>query len=267
MTALWSKPVRDYMSKGLVAVHPTMPLAELQQVLEDRNISAVPVVDDGARLLGIVSTTDLLRVAHVEISYRGARPRVAMPASTARDVMRPEVATVDEAAPLSAAAQTMVERRIHRLIVLHEGRAAAVVSTRDAMRAVLEHHVALPLSVVMSHPVETIELGETIRSAVDRLRGANVRGLVVVDGTWPIGVFTHSEAIRARALPQGLLDMPVEDLMSYEMYCLDVETPLYRVAGHAIQTGVRRILAVRDRRVHGIVTGFDLVRVMTMAEA
>ena len=263
MEALWTQPVRDYMSRGLLAVDPDTPLADVQGVLEERDISAVPVIDAERRLLGILSTTDLLRVARIEIASPKARVRVTVPASRARDVMHPSVATVDEQAPLSEAAATMVERHIHRLVVLRDGRAVGIVSTRDAMRAVLAERLETPLERVMSRPVETIEMGDTIALAIERLHDANIRGLVVVDGSWPVGVFTHTEAIKARALPRALLDTPIEGVMSYEMYCLDVATPLYRVAGHAIQTGVRRILAVHKRQVRGIVTGFDLVRVMT----
>jgi len=118
---------------------------------------------------------------------------------------------------------------------------------------------------VMTSPVETIEQGETIRTAIERLADADVRGLVVVDGSWPIGVFTHTEAMQARALPSMFLDTPVERVMSYETICLDVSTPVYRVAGHALQMRVRRILGVHARELRGIVSGFDLARVLTMS--
>jgi len=66
-----------------------------------------------------------------------------------------------------------------------------------------------------------------------------------------------------RALPPNLRKMPVERLMSYETICLDVTTPLYRVAGYAMQMRARRILAVEKRELVGIVTGLDVIRVMT----
>jgi CBS domain-containing protein len=178
--------------------------------------------------------------------------------------MRTRVVTVDEDQPLRDAATKMVEHHIHRVIVLREGRPVAVVSTRDAMRAVLFHHIETPLAKAITTPVITIDLGEHLDVAVHRLADANVRGLVVVDGEWPVGVFTHTEAMKARSLPRELLEKTtVEEVMSYETICLDVSTPLYRVAGHAVQMNVRRILAVHDRRLRGILTGFDLVRVMT----
>ena len=50
---------------------------------------------------------------------------------------------------------------------------------------------------------------------------------------------------------------------SYETICLDESTPLYRAAGHAVQMGIRRIFALKGDTISGIVTGFDLVAVMT----
>lgn len=262
-TALWAAPVRDYVSPSLVSVLPGTPLAEVQRLLLDRNFSAVPVIDASGQLRGILSTTDLLREARIEISAPEGAARITPPPRSARDLMRRDVITVDEDAPLGDAVAAMTRYRIHRLVVTRQGAPAGVLSTRDAMRAVLEQRVEVPLERIMTTPVETIDEGDSIRDAIERLAAANVRGLVVVDGTWPVGVFTHTEAILARALPPRFLDAPVERVMSYETICLDIGTPLYRVAGHAMQMRVRRILAVHGRELRGIASGLDLVRFMT----
>lgn len=264
MPALWETPVREYMSNALVSVRPGTPLDEVQQLLEDRDVSAVPVLDDEGVAVGIVSTTDLLGVAKLEVGAPRARVRVVPPPRRADTLMKSPVVSVDEAAPLREAAAKMIEHRIHRVLVTRKGKPAGVVSARDAMRAVLFHHVELPIERIMTTPVSTIDLGEPIGTAVEQLADANVRGLVVVDDGWPIGVFTHTEALRCRSLPTEMLKTPVEEVMSYEMFCLDRSTPAYRAAGHAIQMRVRRILVVSERRLCGILTGFDLVRVMTM---
>lgn len=253
--------VRDVASKTLHSVSSATPIHEIENLLEDHDVSAAPVIDDGA-LVGIVSSTDLLRAARRAIAARPGAPDTGPPPRTARDLMQPNVAWIDEDEPLVDAARTMIARRIHRLVVTRGGRPVGVVSTRDAMRAVLRMRVATPLADVMSTPVEAIDIGDPIRVAVARLEEANVRGLVVVDGDWPVGVFTHREAIRARSLPPELCERPVEEVMSYSTMCFDVSTPLYRVAGHAVETRIRRVLAVENRMLRGIATGFDLVRVL-----
>lgn len=260
--ALSQTRVREYASSTLVSVRPEASLTDVHAKLLEHDISAVPVLGAHGELVGIVSTTDLLREARIEIAAPGDHPTITPGVKLAGDIMRHAVLTVDEEASLDEAARTMATHRVHRLVVTRGHTPVGVLATRDLMRVVLRRKIDTPLEQVMTTPVETIDEGETIRTAIRHLDDANLRGLVVVDGTWPVGVFTHTEAIHARALPPSFLDSPVGQVMSYETICLDVATPIYRVAGHALQMRVRRILAVHKRELRGIVSGFDLVRVL-----
>jgi predicted transcriptional regulator len=251
--APFEKPVRDYMSASLVSVLPTATAAEIRALLELRGISAVPLVDGEGNLRGVVSMTDLLRA-----------PDDATAPVLAAHVMRKPALTVDVGATLADAARQMAEHRVHRLIVTEGAKPIGVVSTRDAMKALVEAKVLVPVADVTTTPVMTIDVGDTIDQALAQLESANVRGLVVVDGDWPVGVFTQLEALRAKALPPSFRARPVEDVMSYETICMDTATPLYRVAGHARATSVRRILVVEHKKLYGIASGFDLVRYLAV---
>lgn len=263
MTSHWIAPVRDFMSRSLISVRPETALAEVQRTLEAHEISSVPVVDERGTLRGILSTKDLLHVARLEISSQGRTSCVALPMKTAADLMRVAVLTIDELAPVGKAAEEMLRHRVHRLVVLREGLPARIISTRDAMCAIVIERIKTPLETVMTTDIETVDLNDPVDMAVERLDDANIRGLVVLDGRWPIGVFTHTEAFRCRELPRAMRKIPVERLMSYETICLDVATPIDRVANYARQMRVRRILAVHDNALKGIATGFDLLRVMS----
>jgi len=263
LSSAWNIPVRDWASSELVAIPPETSLADAQSLFESRGISALPIVEHGA-LVGIISTTDLLRVARIEMESPRALARVWPPPHAVKDVMRSPVFTIDRGATLRAAAEALVAHRVHRLVVTSAGAPVGVLSTRDIARAILEKRVDAPLERVITTDVISVQVGDSIDVAVGRLADGNVHGLVVLDGAWPVGVFTHTEAIKARSLPSGLRAMPVEQIMSYETICMNVKTPLYRVAGHAMQMNVRRILAVDDRKLVGIMTGFDLARFVTM---
>jgi CBS domain-containing protein len=114
----------------------------------------------------------------------------------------------------------------------------------------------------MTTTVESVDIGDTIEDAVRRLSAARVHGVVVADGSFPVGVFTHTEALAARKLPASLRAGPVEEVMSYETVCLDVSTPIYRAAAYAISMDLRRVLVVHDRKLVGILSPIDLVRVL-----
>jgi CBS domain-containing protein len=53
-------PVEDAMTRSLVVCRPDTPVLELVQTMIEQKIDALPVVGDEDRLVGLVTTTDLL---------------------------------------------------------------------------------------------------------------------------------------------------------------------------------------------------------------
>ena len=49
------------MSRKVVSVHRDTPFKDVVRALSESRVAAVPVVDDGGRVLGVVSEADLLR--------------------------------------------------------------------------------------------------------------------------------------------------------------------------------------------------------------
>jgi CBS domain-containing protein len=60
---------QDVMTTKVVAVAPDTPVTEIAKLLLERHVSAVPVVSDAGRLLGIVSEGDLIH----ELGQEGAK--------------------------------------------------------------------------------------------------------------------------------------------------------------------------------------------------
>ena len=246
--------VRDCMTSPATTESADSSTARLLDLLEHRKISAVPIVDKG-KLVGIVSTTDLLRDLATHRANESAR--------TAADCMRHPVVTAAPDEPLEAAAERLVSARVHRLVVTEREEVVGILSTRDILGEVFKFRPQALLGELMTSPVETIDIDASVDDAVSRLVEANVHGLVVVDVDTPVGVFTHAEALASRRLPPALRARPVEEVMSYETICLDIKTPVFRAAAHAIQMNVRRLLVVDHRRLVGILSCLDLVAVLS----
>jgi predicted transcriptional regulator len=146
---------------------------------------------------------------------------------------------------------------VHRVFVVKDGRVRGVLSTRDIMRALKEKRVNVPISLFMSSPVFTVRATEPISLATARLEQAQISGLVVLDGKWPVGLFTQRDALAARHLPR---ETHVETAMNPALIALNADTPLYRAIEQAAALNARRILALNNGKLEGILTGIDLAR-------
>lgn len=247
------------MTSPVRTLRDDAPLRDAHHILREYTLSSLAVVDASKRLVGVVSRTDLLRVGRVEDGARRGHLLLTLPDLPVRDVMTAGAVTVGADATARAAAEELVKRHIHRVYVTDaHGALAGVFSTRDAMDVVRERRVAAPLSDFMSTPVLTVQTTDTVATATDKLRDANVAGLVVLDDEGaPVGVFTQVEALQSRD-DEGAT--PVEDRMSYAILCLPLRTAMSRAAANAAATRARRVIAVDGRRVWGVLTGIDFAR-------
>lgn len=140
--------VRDVMTADVVTVGPTASFAEVVDCLLSHEISGLPVVDNGGRLLGIVTEADLVskeaygqrrrRALGLLADYfRGRDPQWVRKSAglTAHELMTvvPDTAAPDE--DIAEAARRMLERHHKRLPVVDEdGRVVAIVSRHDLLR-------------------------------------------------------------------------------------------------------------------------------------
>jgi CBS domain-containing protein len=154
--------VQDVMRRDVVGVPSSLSLLELEEVLLRHGIGGAPVVDAG-QVVGVVSRSDLLKHRQVEKSQaesvsdyflepgdedgQGGPDPVAeaiaarWPRATVGDVMTRELVRVRPDAPLAEAACTMLERRVHRVLVMDGGALVGLVSSLDLIRLFAEGRV------------------------------------------------------------------------------------------------------------------------------
>lgn len=254
----FAMPVSDYMSAPVVSLPASASLLEVQRTLDHHEVSCIPLLDANEGCAGVISRTDLLRVGRFQAKASHAPALLTLPDKRASEVMHAEVVSVSPSTSISEASRLLVKRRIHRVFVVDAGRVVGVLSTKDVLSAIRDKRVTTKIADVMAAPAFIIHGSAPVSLATDRLARAHISGLVVVDeDEWPIGTFTQTESLRARDLPSETF---VEEVMSHAMLCLDVSTPLHRAAAQAHATRARRVLAVADRKVKGVLTGLDFAR-------
>lgn len=145
---------RDVMRRDVITIDRATPLSEVERVLADQKISGAPVTDETGAIVGVISLRDLVERYVEDADARPRRSRgyfhlsteeledddyelTELPEETeetAEDVMTAEVFSVPADAPLADVARTMVEKRIHRVLVQSGGHFAGIVGSFEILQ-------------------------------------------------------------------------------------------------------------------------------------
>lgn len=126
--------VSDVMRTSLATISRDATIAEAVEVLSEAHVSGLPVVDGHRRLIGVLSTTDVLD-ATAEAASPEERERV-FENTLVGDIMTMRPATVLPDQDVMEAARQMLHLDIHRVFVEEHGLLVGVLSQRDVVEAV-----------------------------------------------------------------------------------------------------------------------------------
>lgn len=168
--------VRDVMHTGAVSVSPDDTVRDLVAVLAREGISGVPVLERGGRIAGVVSATDVVRLAARAAELPAGHPSWEQPmlpeeadddavaaymmaagipmafgdegfgpaeddryeAYSVRDVMTPVAFSVAPDDSVAELARFLLRGRIHRALVVEDGVLLGIVTPFDILRALFD---------------------------------------------------------------------------------------------------------------------------------
>jgi CBS domain-containing protein len=119
------RTVQDIMNRELLTVRPDLPLGEATELLLSFRVGAAPVLDDTGRLVGVVALRDLVGEGR--------------PGSSVRERMSRPAISVSVSATVEQVARQLASMDMHHLVVVDgAGTAVGMLSTLDALRALLD---------------------------------------------------------------------------------------------------------------------------------
>jgi len=145
--------VQDVMTREVITVGPDTPYREIVNLLAQHKVSAVPVIDDFRRVLGVVSEADLLNKieftggdAEARLFEWGTKKakRAKAHAGTAAELMTEPAVTVQPGSSLTNAAKLLDSEHVKRLPVVDElGHLVGIVARSDLLALYLrpDHEV------------------------------------------------------------------------------------------------------------------------------
>lgn len=127
-------PVSEIMTSHLRTVDAGAKLSEVRRVLSEGRFHHVPVVDDGV-LVGIVSTSDLLRVYRAGAATTPEEIDERLDGSaTLAETMSTDLVTLRADDPVERAIECIAEGQLHSVLVLDaESRLVGIVTDTDLL--------------------------------------------------------------------------------------------------------------------------------------
>ena len=142
---------RDLMTPHTITIDGHARLREALNLMQNHKITALPVIDNQKRPIGVLSQTDIMRHLYenpeynlIEVDYfeadfpEGSLMRFDPSENqdlAVIDIMTPLVFSLGPDTPIKTVVEEMLGRKVHRLFVIdEEGALAGVISSLDLVR-------------------------------------------------------------------------------------------------------------------------------------
>jgi CBS-domain-containing membrane protein len=220
----------DVMVHDVVTIGPDEPVSKAVQLMVDHDISALPVVDDDRRVIGVLSEADLIHREKIGTEkHRAWWLEAIMPASVlaldyakshgrkVSELMSENVISAAEDTPLSEIASLLEKHRIKRIPILKDGKLIGIVSRSNLIQALASAPPKVEGDQVADRGIRAAILA---RLAEQSWTGFGERNVVVTNGVVHLwGLVSSPEEYKAllafaESVP-GVREMSDEMIASY----------------------------------------------------
>ncbi len=139
--------VRDVMTKNVLSITKYESIMQVANILTEKNISGLPVVDKENKVIGIVTQADILSMVGVSREHTfkdllkymlGERLPERRIGDLVGDIMTSPALTIRPDTNIAEAVKVMDEKRIRRLTVVDDSnRLIGILTRADILKAVI----------------------------------------------------------------------------------------------------------------------------------
>jgi len=149
------KKAKDIMTTDVITANQSMSVKDLAKLLYEDRISGVPVYDDGHKVIGVATESDLIdqnKKVHIptvvaildsfvflENPDTLEKDMKKMAATNVGDICTHELVSVQPDTPLDEVATLMAERQVHTLPVMDNDELVGVIGKKDIIRTIAQN--------------------------------------------------------------------------------------------------------------------------------
>ena len=134
--------VRDVMTTSVITARENEDLAALNDLMFEKHIRHVPVVDKGGDLVGIISHRDIIGSAlYASTSLPVTELQQVLRKTKAAEVMVTGVETLEPDATLLEAGQELLDNKFGCLPIVEGTKLVGIITEADFIRAVVDQEL------------------------------------------------------------------------------------------------------------------------------
>jgi len=190
-----NEPIRLVMTKNVVSVKVSAKISEAIELMKEKNLGGLPVVDDENRVRAIITERDIAnlfadRISGIKVSQ----------------VMSEKVITALSKTTIFEAERTMTTQGFRRLPIISDGKVIGIITTMDIIRffgsgSVFKYLQSGTIIQVLNTPaleiatkdVSTITPDADVGQAAKMMRDKNIGALPVVEKEKLVGMLTERD--------------------------------------------------------------------------
>ena len=190
-----NEPIRLVMTKNVVSVKVSAKISEAIELMKEKNLGGLPVVDDENRVRAIITERDIAnlfadRISGIKVSQ----------------LMSEKVITALSKTTIFEAERTMTTQGFRRLPIISDGKVIGIITTMDIIRffgsgSVFKYLQSGTIIQVLNTPaleiatkdVSTITPDADVGQAAKMMRDKNIGALPVVEKEKLVGMLTERD--------------------------------------------------------------------------
>jgi len=190
-----NEPIKLIMTKNVVSVKTSAKISEAMELMTEKNLGGLPVVDDENRVRAIITERDIAnlfadRISNVKVSQ----------------IMSEKVVTALPKTTIFEAAKTMTTQGFRRLPIIFDGKVTGIITTMDIIRffgsgkvfkylqsGTIIQVLNTPALEIATKEVSTIEPDADVGKAAKIMRDKNIGAVPVVEKEKLVGILTERD--------------------------------------------------------------------------
>jgi CBS domain-containing protein len=190
-----NEPIKIIMTQKVFSVKTTAKISEAVQLMKEKNVGGLPVVDEENRVRAIITERDIARMFSDRIS--GVK---------VSHLMTSKVVTALPQTTIFEAEKTMIMHGFRRLPIVADGKVVGIVTAMDIIRffglgEVFKHLQSGTITQVLNTPalqiatkeVATIEPEADVGQAAKIMKEKNLGALPVIQNEKLVGIITERD--------------------------------------------------------------------------